>query len=90
MKLAISSGFDGRGYFLSELPVAESFSELPDLRDLLKENEAGSALVSASGAGLLVDVGDPACGSIRSPMLMMGRAYGARSGREKKAKKGHM
>jgi hypothetical protein len=88
MKLAISSGFDGRGYFLSELPVAETLSELPGLRDLLKENEAGSAL--ASGAGLLVDVGDPACGSIRSPMLMMGRTYGTRSGREKKAKKGHM
>jgi hypothetical protein len=90
MKLAISSGFESRGYFLSELPVAEAFSELPDLRDLPKENEGGFALVSASGAGLLVDVGDRARSSIRSTMLMAGRAYGTRSGREKKAKKGHM
>jgi hypothetical protein len=96
MKSTTCSAFDCCGYFLSGAPTVESFAELPprtclpDFRDLLGIEKKGTDLVSVSGAGSLAVVNDPGDGSIRNSMLMKGRAYGMRSGKEKKAKKGQI
>jgi hypothetical protein len=46
--------------------------------------------VSVSGARFPAVVDDPTDGRIRNTMLIKGRAYGMRRGKEKKAKKGQI
>jgi hypothetical protein len=87
------NSFDSCGYVLRGVSTAVAFLNpetfLPDLLDLPNEEERDQDEVSVPGVDPAAGAGDKVRRR-RRRALTKGRAYGIRSGREKKAKNGQM